>query len=349
MWCSILLILVLAGGTLVATADEVHLKDGQRLRSTRAWVVGDYAHFILDGTADVEIRYALEIVDRIVSSEGKLIYPEIQDTPHIDIQDTPTSPVAAEPVPKQPTPVQPQIESQPAASKTPPAKKRQVALDIEQRLPVGLDTKLLRAKAKKLRETPFYDPRRTKKYWAYSQSRHDDVTDAVEALAELFGRSSHWVTQHMGNTNDLGQIHLNLIRRLEQVHQPLPSDTGGAQKTATPNTGEAAAPLPTALQKKPIEKAKSPAKPAKTKKTVRSSNPFASNLPDTEGPFFYNPRRPKKFWANESSRHNALADALNALSQQYGRPVSWIESHMGASNSLHEIHRNLTEAIQKGN
>jgi hypothetical protein len=347
MWRLVILILLLAGGAQVGTADEVHLKDGQRLQSTRAWVVGDYAHFILEGTADVEIRYALEIVDRVVSTDGKLIYPEFQDASQKGTQDSPTAPVAAGTVPKQSAPVQGQIESQPTRSKAPAPKTGQVVPEIELQIPAGLDTKLLRAKAKKLRETPFYDPRRTKKYWAYSQSRHDDAMGAVEALAEFFGRSSQWVTQYMGNTNDLGQIHLNLIRRLEQTHQPLPTDTRDARKTATANTGKTAPPPPAPPSKKPIQKAKTPAKPAKVKNTVRSSNPFASNLPDTEGPLFYNPRRPKKFWANESSRHNALDDALDALSDQYNRPVSWIESHMGASNSLQVIHRNLTEAIQK--
>jgi hypothetical protein len=82
---------------------------------------------------------------------------------------------------------------------------------------------------------------------------------------------------------------------------------------------------------------------------VGSANPFAANLPDTKGPFFYSPRRPKKFWANETSRHDSLDDALNALAEQYGRPVNWIESHMGASNSLHEVHSNLTEALEREN
>ena len=77
--------------------------------------------------ADVEIRYALEIVDRILSSEGKLIYPEYQDASRAGTQKTPTSPVAAEPAPRQPTPVQRQIEGQPSTSKAPPAKTSQAS------------------------------------------------------------------------------------------------------------------------------------------------------------------------------------------------------------------------------
>jgi hypothetical protein len=203
-----------------------------------------------------------------------------------------------------------------------------------------VDTSLLRAKAKKLRNIPFYDPHRKERYWATAQSRHKDVDGAVNALAELFGRTPQWVTAHMGATNDLGEIHLNLIRQLENWHQP------PAKASKTPAAGKTGTPKP----KKPAAKVtvKKPTKaPSPHRKAVRAANPFASNLPDTQGPYFYNPRRPKKFWANETSRHDSLDGALKALAGQYGRSVDWVEAHMGDSNSLEEIHRNLTQAAQE--
>jgi hypothetical protein len=206
-----------------------------------------------------------------------------------------------------------------------------------------VDTTLLRARAKKLRNIPFYDPRRKEKYWASAQSRHNDVDGAVNALAELFGHTPQWVTAHMGTTNDLGEIHLNLVRQLESWNQAPPKTVKTpAAKTSASNQTRVPAAAPS-----------SPQQPTKTppphRKAVRAANPFASNLPDTEGPYFYSPRRAKKFWANETSRHDSLDNALKALADQYGRSIEWVEAHMGESNSLPEIHRNLTQAAEQKN
>lgn len=323
-----------------ALADEVFLKDGQRLISPRAWVADDYAHFILPGTADVEIRYALEIIDRILTSEGEQLYPP--ETPQVGAFPKTAMP---EPVPASPEKPAPSVKPKapqtkpPTTASTPPAPS--VPDEAEQAAP-NVDTTLLRAKAKKLRKVPFYDPRRKEKYWATAQSRHKDVDGAVNALAELFTRSPQWVTDHMGATNDLGEIHLNLIRQLENWNQP------SVKEVKTPPAGEISTPKQTKATAKPAPK---PAleTPPPHRKAVRATNPFASNLPDTKGPYFYSPRRPKKFWANETSRHDSLDAALKALADQYGRSVQWVEAHMGESNSLQEIHRNLTQAAAQEN
>jgi hypothetical protein len=329
------LILVLLLTTAVARADDVFLKNGQRLISPRAWVAGEYAHFILQGTADVEIRYALEIIDRILTSEGKQIYPpempQVEASPNSAV----TEPVSASPEQSVPSVKQqtPNTNPSAAASTTPAAKLPEEAVQAGP----GVDTTLLRAKAKKLRNVPFYDPRRQEKYWATANSRHPDVNGAVNALAEQFSRTPQWVTAHMGATNDLGEIHLNLIRQLENWRRPQ------AEMAETPTAGEVNAPKQEKAtpQKKPKP---SPETPPPHRKAVRATNPFASNLPDTQGPYFYSPRRPKKFWANETSRHDSLDAALKALADQYSRSVEWVEAHMGESNSLEEIHRNLTQA-----
>ena len=331
----LILVLLLSPGA--ALADEVILKDGQRLISPRAWVSGDYAHFILQGTADVEIRYALEIIERIVTSEGKQVYPPKVDT---SPKSANTEPVPASPEKSAPSvkPKTPKNKPSKTASTTPASKLP----DVAEPAATGVDTTLLRAKAKKLRKVPFYDPRRREKYWATAQSRHKDVNGAVNALAELFNQTPQWVTDHMGATNDLGEIYLNLIRQLENWHQPQ------AEMAKTPATGEVGTPKRTKATPKKSSQP-SPQTPPPHSKAVRATNPFASNLPDTQGPFFYSPRRPKKFWANETSRHDSLDAALKALAEQYGRSVEWVEAHMGESNSLQEIHRNLTQAAAQEN
>jgi hypothetical protein len=59
---------------------------------------------------------------------------------------------------------------------------------------------------------------------------------------------------------------------------------------------------------------------------------------------FYDPRRPQKYWAARSSRHDSASAAIDALARLYGKPAEWIESHMGEENDLGVIHERLTRA-----
>ncbi len=56
----------------------------------------------------------------------------------------------------------------------------------------------------------FYNPRRPYKYWTGKNSKHKNYKEAIQALAEQYGRSPEWIQAHMGDTNDLEQIHQNL-------------------------------------------------------------------------------------------------------------------------------------------
>ena len=57
---------------------------------------------------------------------------------------------------------------------------------------------------------------------------------------------------------------------------------------------------------------------------------------------FYNPRRPQKYWTSETAKHNTFKEAVAALAKQYDRSPDWIQHHMGDTNNLDEIHRNLS-------
>jgi len=59
-------------------------------------------------------------------------------------------------------------------------------------------------------EILFYDPRRAQKYWTSATAKHNTFEEAIAALAEKYGRSADWVQQHIGNTNNLNEIHQNL-------------------------------------------------------------------------------------------------------------------------------------------
>jgi hypothetical protein len=56
----------------------------------------------------------------------------------------------------------------------------------------------------------FYDPRRQYKYWVSERSKHRTLDEAVEAFARQYGRPPVWIKAHLGETNDLGEIHQNL-------------------------------------------------------------------------------------------------------------------------------------------
>jgi hypothetical protein len=72
---------------------------------------------------------------------------------------------------------------------------------------------------------PFYDPRREPRYRTGKDSHHSTLEDAIESLAKQFNQTPGWVKQHMGDTNDLGEIYRNL-NRPDIVSQP---DSGDAQ------------------------------------------------------------------------------------------------------------------------
>jgi hypothetical protein len=74
----------------------------------------------------------------------------------------------------------------------------------------------------------FYNPRRHYTYWTGKNSKYKNYKDAIQALANQYGRSPEWVRAHMGDTNDLEQIHQNLANQVlnrEAVVAPPPRPT----------------------------------------------------------------------------------------------------------------------------
>ena len=58
----------------------------------------------------------------------------------------------------------------------------------------------------------FYNPRRPQKYWTSETSKHHALKEAIATLAQQYDRSPEWIQHHMGETNDLHEIHQNLQR-----------------------------------------------------------------------------------------------------------------------------------------
>lgn len=81
---------------------------------------------------------------------------------------------------------------------------------------------------------------------------------------------------------------------------------------------------------------------AATKKTSVPS-PNDSESLKTGGLEFYNPRRPQKYWTSATTKHDTFKAAIAALAEQYDRSEDWIQQHMGSTNDLNQIHRNLSD------
>lgn len=65
--------------------------------------------------------------------------------------------------------------------------------------------------------------------------------------------------------------------------------------------------------------------------------------PSTSGGLvFYNPRRSHKYWSSATSKHDTFNEAISELAKQYDRSPQWVQTHMGETNNLNEIHQNLS-------
>ena len=92
-----------------------------------------------------------------------------------------------------------------------------------------------------------------------------------------------------------------------------------------------------------IKQAQPKKKPAITPTTASASvtkKIKPSPSPPT-GPVFYDPRRPHKYLVEKNSKYKSYKQAIQALAKKYNRSPEWIQSHMGDTNDLAQIHRNL--------
>ena len=75
-----------------------------------------------------------------------------------------------------------------------------------------------------------------------------------------------------------------------------------------------------------------------------SSQPETESEIKTSGLLFYDPRRAEKYWVSANSRHRTMEEAIDTLAQQYEQTPDWIIAHLGETNDLVEIHRNLARS-----
>ena len=283
-------------------ADKIILKDGSVEESDHVWETEHYVHFILKGTQAVEVRYAKEIVERIE-----------RDKPS---QPVSTKQVEPQSLPRRPAPIEKSTESKVNLAKLPPAS------NVEQNSIVLPDEKYIRQN----RKVSFYDPHRSKRYWASRNSHFAILDAALDALARQYGRSRKWVEDHMGSENDLGEIHANLVKQRKLEMRGVTEDL---------------------KEKKPLI-----AKPPEVKKPTAQMEvlPKAAiqiQIPEIpKGIKFYDPRRKHKYWTSPAEHYDTLSDAVRALAKQYGERPEWIEEHLGGSNDLSEIHISIRKSLK---
>lgn len=127
----------------------------------------------------------------------------------------------------------------------------------------------------------------------------------------------------------------NDVDRIEKIEIEQPSAQNQAPSKTTPGLAK----------QSPKIKQPSSKKKAASKKELQSQANNAGSL-KTVGLEFYNPRRSHKYWTSKSAKHNTFKEAVAALAEQYGRSPEWIQHHMGTTNDLDEIHRNLASRKQ---
>jgi len=248
---------------LKTEGDVIFFKDGMKtVCQEKAWEEGEEIKCEYSGAI---LSYQKKDVIRIekVRTEKQPVSPSDQTQSPIETTAKPAT-------------VAPEVKQPPASDKKPSVQNKSEAITKKAD---GSETKGLE----------FYNPRRPQKYWTSANSKHHGFKEAIATLAKEYDRTPEWIQHHMGETNDLYEIHQNL-------------------QTSKLNA-------PVVLTESDKEK-----------------------VPET---LFYNPRRPQKYWTSINSKHKTFVEAIAALAKEYGRTPEWVQQHMGTTNNLGEIHRNL--------
>ncbi len=279
-----------------AWADTIILKDGTSEEAERVWETEKFVHFILPGTQTVEIRYNKAIVERIITQN---------QVEQVQTQSSNINPTAvALPSDRQ--------EALPA---------RSASASHSERIPEPADS-LFIAEVKGI---SFYAPQRAERYWAGPDSRHHDLQSALDALADRYGRSIEWICAHMGEENELGNIHARLVARY-QAEKRIQVVPGTA--TRAPGVGDPRSSLPGASNGSP-----------------GSAKLSAAAAHELGGLKFYEPRSAQKYRTDSQSQFTTLDEALDALAVHYGFTAQWIAEHMGETNDLYQIHQNIRREL----
>lgn len=145
---------------------------------------------------------------------------------------------------------------------------------------------------------------------------------AWEENGEIKCEYAGWVISYQKND-------IERIEKTPRTKQPPPP-----QKTATADKTAPAIKTVQPENKPPVAHTTAPGSVTEKIKTAPNQ---------ATGPVFYDPRRPYKYWADKDSKHKSYKEAIAALAKKYNCTPQWIQAHMGNTNDLAQIHRNLTK------
>jgi hypothetical protein len=316
---------------ICADADIIYLKDGTKVRAAKVWEEGDVIRFSLEDYEDIIITYSKEIVERIEKGEGKAVSRPTKQKDKVS---------AAQ---KDVTAGETGTQKGTAAESKKPAGVVDSSERSSERAGTGQPTRTGQADvaaqppAKQTRQTTGLKTDKPAKT-AHAKAKVDPPAHTITKKVPPAGVPSSQVD---------GILFYNPRR-------PYKYWTGPTTRHYT--LKEALAALAKQFDRDPQWVADNLGKTNNLGDIYRNLSPSGGIAPsknkpvaNPKGVLFYDPRRSYKFWTGATAKHRTLNEALEALVKQYDRPSEWVKAHMGESNDLGEIHKNLMQSNQKEN
>lgn len=197
-------------------SDIIFLKDGTSVEAQKVWEEDGLVRFTLPNYDGIIITYSKDIVERIDRGQQR---GEVNQRTAGEQSQTNTKRAAEPSFANETSPVN---QKSPAVSgdDAPPAEGASIIS------PTNLDIDM--AIVESVVGIEFYNARRTFKYQTSPDAKFHTFKDAIDDLSAKFDKDPYWIGQNLGNTNDLGQIYINLNRRVE----PTESEAKGEDDTA---------------------------------------------------------------------------------------------------------------------
>jgi hypothetical protein len=328
----IITILILLAIPLCAGAEVIVLKDGTRIEAEKVWEDNGYIKFSPEGYEGVVITYDKEIVDRI--GDRKIGAP---DKPAAEIEqpaesnpDGPTvkAPASDTSPPKgpardgnQPRAEPLRLDPQPVKPATPDAGQTSAPPSVGADAPSAETPAPSAHKQSPAIPSPApQPPAARKKPAAPAQAAAAGDFSQFDGI-EFYDPRRTYKYQTAPNTwhRTLEEALAALAATFEQSPEWVGQNIGN-----TNNLGQIYRNL----------------KQSASRSTDRLEDPATS----MDGVDFYDPRRQYKYWIGKEGRYRTLEDALEALADRYDRTPAWVQEHIGETNDLGQIHRNLDQS-----
>ena len=311
---------------ICADADIIYLKDGTKVRAAKVWEEGNVIRFSLEDYEDIVITYSKEIVERIENGEGKVVSrpTKQKDTVSAAQKDVTAAETGAQ-------------KGTATESKKPAKVVDSSGRDSE---PVGIGQPLKTGQADGAAQPPAKQTRQT------TGPKTDKPAKTVKTKSKV-ELPAHKITKKVSPTGvPSSQVEGILFYN---PRRPYKYWTGPTTRHHT--LKEALAALAKQFDRDPQWVAGNLGKTNNLGDIYRNLNPGGGIAPSKNKPvakpkgvLFYDPRRPYKFWTGATAKHRTFNEALEALAKQYDHPSDWVKTHMGDSNDLGEIHKNLMQS-----